>query len=198
MTRTKAKAKRGRNAPGVRAELKAQAQAQSSTSPSSPSKTSNSTTTDPASIPKLLEKAQELLVRCEYELAARFVERVLELDPRNEEAVEMSGLVRVEMGDVDGAREAFTTLLALNASKNPPSPPPPSTHLYLAQLAEDPREAITHYQTAVDLLVNSIKGKAAAPNNVNTKDDQLEEEETKRTAIRALVSMVEIYMSDLW
>jgi hypothetical protein len=68
--------------------------------------------------------------------------------------------------------------------------------LYLAQLSEDPKEAIQHYQTAVDILVNQKKGKERV--NDDTGEDTSQEDESKRTAIRALVSMVEIYMSDLW
>jgi hypothetical protein len=62
-------------------------------------------------------------------------------------------------------------------------------------LSEDPNEAIKHYQIAVDGLVVLINGKGKEKAKA---DDEIEREERKRTAIRALVSMVEIYMSDLW
>lgn len=97
-------------------------------------------------------------------------------------------------------QQTFTILLATHADSKAHYPPP-SAHLYLAQLSEeDPRQAITHYQTAVDILVNQLKGKERADilEGGDVTSGSLQEDEAKRTAIRALVSMVEIYMTDLW
>jgi hypothetical protein len=78
-----------------------------------------------------------------------------------------------------------------------PSPPPPSAHLYLAQLSvEDPREALRHYQSAVDIFTQQLKGKERAVNH-----DIDSEVELKVQIVRALVGMVEIWMDpsyDLW
>lgn len=60
----------------------------------------------PPSIPALLEKAQELIVQCDYELALRFVRRILELQPENVEAREMLGVSLLETGEIDAAKEA--------------------------------------------------------------------------------------------
>lgn len=54
--------------------------------------------------------------------------------------------------------------------------------------------ALTHYQAAVDLLAVKLK----ASQESGSPPDSSEDEETKLTAIRALCSMVEIWMSDLW
>lgn len=93
MGRTKVKTKTGRNAPGVKSELKA----------ASPSKSE-------PTVPRLLLKCQELLTRCEYELASKFIQRVLDISPGNVEAMEYKGIVLIETGEVDEARQVSLRL----------------------------------------------------------------------------------------
>ena len=84
-------------------------------------------------------------------------------------------------------------------SPNAPSPPPASAFLYLAQLSdEDPQVALQYYQSAVDILTGQLKGKERAvdPSGINDDDAEL-----RRSIVRALIGMVEIWMDpsyDLW
>lgn len=57
------------------------------------------------SIPALLEKAQELIVQCDYELALRFARRILEQQADNVEAREILGVSLLETGKIDAAKE---------------------------------------------------------------------------------------------
>jgi len=68
---------------------------------------------------------------------------------------------------------------------------PPSAHLYLAQLDENPHSALVHYESAVGLFTTQLKGKG--PIVAQNSDDEL-----KSGIIQALCAMVEIWMSDLW
>ncbi|TFK40383.1 hypothetical protein BDQ12DRAFT_697745 [Crucibulum laeve] len=139
-------------------------------------------------IDSLLEKTQELIVQCDYELALRFVRRILDQQPANAAAKEMLGVALLETGEIEDAREAFLSLLSPNPDA--PSPPPPSAHLYLAQLSdEDPRLALQHYQAAVEILTAQLKGKDRAVN-----DNGNDEAELKSNIVRALVGQVEIWM----
>ncbi|KAI0033067.1 TPR-like protein [Vararia minispora EC-137] len=83
----------------------------------------------------LLEKAQDLLVQCDFELAGRFVDRVLQRSPHHAEAKEILGVVQLELGNVEDARQLSD---------------------------EDPHAALGYYSAAVDLLVAQLKGKAPA------------------------------------
>jgi Flp pilus assembly protein TadD len=56
------------------------------------------------SIPALLQKAQALIVQCDYDLALRFTTRILQQQPSNAEAREMLGVIQLEMGEIDAAR----------------------------------------------------------------------------------------------
>jgi len=57
------------------------------------------------SVSALLEKAQSLIVQCDYELALRFSQRVLEKDRRNTEAKEILGVALLETGDIATAKD---------------------------------------------------------------------------------------------
>ena len=80
-----------------------------------PKKKAHSKATDPPnqhatpsnapSIPSLLEKAQSLIVQCDYDLALRFIRRILDQAPSNAEAKEMLGVALLETGEVEGAKE---------------------------------------------------------------------------------------------
>jgi hypothetical protein len=59
----------------------------------------------------LLEKAQELIVQCDYDLAGRFVERLLQRSPDNAEAKEMLGVVQLETGLLDKAKQVSFNML---------------------------------------------------------------------------------------
>ncbi|KAJ7158752.1 hypothetical protein C8R46DRAFT_1290825 [Mycena filopes] len=152
-----------------------------------PEPTSTPLSTAP-SIPALIEKAQSLIVQCDYELAQRFITRILEQQPSNAQAKEMLGVAQLEMGEIEAAKATFSTLLPPNPDA--PNPPPPSAHLYLAQLSEDdPGLALKHYQAAIEILTVQLKGKERAMDS--PKDD---EAELKSNIVRALVGQVEIWM----
>ncbi|KAF8840186.1 hypothetical protein BDN67DRAFT_968893 [Paxillus ammoniavirescens] len=160
---------------------------------SAPPASASAAASSSPSISSLLTKAQDLIVQCDYPLARKFIERVLgRVDgtiPEKSQAREMMGVVLLEMGDVDAAREMFLTLLPPHP--NAPSPPPPSAYLYLAQLTDDdPHTAIAHYQAAIDILQMQLKGKSISSGN--TEDDN--DSEIKSNIIRAYLGMVEIWM----
>ncbi|KAF8273234.1 hypothetical protein EI94DRAFT_1769314 [Lactarius quietus] len=141
-------------------------------------------------VESLLEKTQELIVQCDYDLAGRFLDRVLKRAPDNAEAKEMLGVVQLETGLLDAAKQTFLSFLPPNPSA--PSPTPPSAHLYLAQLSDnDPQMALKHFSAAVDIMMLQLKGKERATNVTLTNSD---EEETKRSIVRALIGQVEIWM----
>ena len=56
------------------------------------------------SVASLLEKAQSLIVQCDYDLALKFARRVLEQDPKNAEAKEMLGVSLLELGEIEEAK----------------------------------------------------------------------------------------------
>jgi len=130
-----------------------------------------------------------LIVQCDYDLAKRFVQRVLEREPNHAQAKEMLGVIQLETGDLDLATSTFESLLPPHPHAS--TPPPPSAHLYLAQLSDDPQAALQHYQSAVDILMAQLKGKERAIDSATSSED---ESELKQNTVRALIGMVEIWM----
>lgn len=72
----------------------------------------------PPSIPALLQKAQSLIVQCDYELAQRFITRVLEQQPSHAEAKEMLGVAQLELGEIEAARAVGFLFDALHSLLN--------------------------------------------------------------------------------
>jgi len=89
----------GRNRPRTKILTKPSAQHTPSTTP-----------TKTPSIPSLIEKAKELIVQCDYELALRFVRRILEQQPSNVEVREMLGVCMLETGEIEAAKEVGDVL----------------------------------------------------------------------------------------
>ena len=65
----------------------------------------------------LLEKAQELIVQCDYDLAGKFAERVLQRAPDNVEGKEILGVVQLETGALDAAKQVRTQSCTSSASR---------------------------------------------------------------------------------
>jgi predicted Zn-dependent protease len=59
----------------------------------------------PPSTAALLEKAQALLTQCNYELAHKFLARLLDHEPNHVSARELLGEVQLEMGELDAAKQ---------------------------------------------------------------------------------------------
>ena len=74
------------------------------------------------SIQALLQKAQTLVVQCDYELAEKFTRRILERDVANAEAREMLGVIQLETGELDSAKEVHATPFTFGASAEEGSP----------------------------------------------------------------------------
>jgi len=168
------------------------------TLPISPKGKKSKTKAKPApTVEALLAKAQELVVQCEYDLARQFVDRVLDREGEGENAGarELKGVVEMESGDPDKAKDIFLTLVPPSATA--PDPAPPSAHLYLGQLFsdDDPRTALGHYQTAVEALVGKLAEMGKGKETAEVLDE--EEEEVRRMVVRACCSMVDIWMTDL-
>lgn len=160
------------------------------------------------------DKAHTLLAQSNFELAAQFLERALEVEPTNLEARELLGTAHLEAGDPEVGRsvrhcmarrrlggEAHIQqhLLQLLPPHVPEAPQNPSPYLYLAQSAADPQEALGYYTTAIAMLEKSLKERDAKGKNKAASPESVEEQDEERDmAVTAIVAMIEIWMSDLW
>ncbi|ORX39345.1 hypothetical protein BD324DRAFT_326330 [Kockovaella imperatae] len=155
----------------------------------------------PSSAPtssSLIDKAHVLLAQSNFELAIKFLKRALELEPANLEAREVLGVAELEGGDEELGRSHLLQLFPPHTDEPPHTPSP---YLYLAQTANDPREALGYYSTAAAMTERALAGLSSQKGKGRISKGQDDQEEevaaAKAMAVTALIAMVEIWMSDL-
>jgi Flp pilus assembly protein TadD len=77
----------------------------SKTRPPKPDPPSPLSSQQTPSVPALLSKAHDLIIQSDYQLAQRFIHRILEIDPNHVEAREMLGVTLLEIGELENAKE---------------------------------------------------------------------------------------------
>ncbi|CDZ96219.1 Tetratricopeptide TPR1 [Phaffia rhodozyma] len=144
-------------------------------------------------VDSLLLKSHTLLAQQNYELAQRFLTRLLALEPSNAEARELIGVCELELGNAEAARDHF--LVSLQAPLQTSSAP----YLYLAQLASSPQEALNHYEAAVKILDQQLTELVQSKQTgvEDTKELEVAEGTMRKQISTALVGMTEIYLTDL-
>jgi Flp pilus assembly protein TadD len=65
------------------------------------------------SIDALLDKARSLVDQCDYDLALRFAERILQRSPTHVQARELLGVVHIETGEIEAAKKVRRLLFFL-------------------------------------------------------------------------------------
>ncbi|EFP92649.1 uncharacterized protein PGTG_18827 [Puccinia graminis f. sp. tritici CRL 75-36-700-3] len=168
---------------------------------------------DPGELEKLIDQAERLLITSDFEQAKQLCQQALDAQNTHLRALETLALSELELGEIKSARKIFQK--CLNHSK---SNPPPTVHLYLAQLSNSPQEALGHFKKALDLLKNKLnqillaktneelaqsnndtiqKTTTQHTNQSNTVQWSIDESQIRRSCSRALVGMTEIYLTDL-
>ena len=68
---------------------------------------SASSTSKTPSVEDLLAKARSLVTQCDYELAEKFVRRILEQKPSHTDGKELLGVIQIETGELEDAKEVL-------------------------------------------------------------------------------------------
>ena len=92
-----------------RTRTKSKNQRYIATKTSTAQSSSEPSTTTP-SVSALISKAQSIIEQCDYDLAGQFIQRILQVSPKNVEAREMLGVVQLETGLVQEARKVSSSL----------------------------------------------------------------------------------------
>ncbi|KAG8985581.1 hypothetical protein FRB94_003645 [Tulasnella sp. JGI-2019a] len=137
-----------------------------------------------------VQGADALIAQSEYPLAQQTLLNGLKIFPVHAEMSLLLGVVEMELGNFAAARQVLNTLIPPSTSA--PSPPSLDAYFYLGQLHEDPRAALGLYQSGVELVVKTLKGKGPALAGPDVSEDHL-----KKKAVKALTAMVSIWMTDL-
>ncbi|XP_071491486.1 uncharacterized protein [Diadema antillarum] len=142
------------------------------------------------SIEQLLEKASDYLDTYEYEMAQRFCQRALQLNPDHVGALEMSGNLLAELGDGEGAMKCLGRAITLSPEEGF------SKYMYMGQLQEG-LEAVQFFQKGVELMVGERDKKQGEVNGAScSTDGDHASAVTNQDISRAYCSIAEIFLTD--
>lgn len=134
-------------------------------------------------IADLLKQVDECLDNFNFELAIKFCERALDMEPENVEVLEMAGAVFLETGDVDKAKSCFENAVRISPDEGF------SKYMNLGQLL-DGQEAVIAFNKGIQLMIASRDSEtlqAAASNNSSASQTEIS---------TAYCSLAEMYLTD--
>lgn len=134
------------------------------------------------SIADLTKQIDECLDNFNFELAVKFCERALDIEPDNVEVLEMAGAVYLETGETDKAKTCFETAVQLSPGQGY------SKYMNLGQLLEG-QEAVATYNKGIQLMVNQDAEQSQAAASINPCASPTE-------ISTAYCSLAEIYLTD--
>ncbi|XP_046565671.1 probable assembly chaperone of rpl4 isoform X1 [Haliotis rubra] len=140
------------------------------------------------SVDQLLDKAEDCIDRFEFEMAQKFCQRALELEPDHIRALETVGTLLLEVGNTDGAKQCFGRAVEVSPEEGH------TKYMYLGQLMEGAM-AVQCFQKGIELMVKE-KGEREAKEVAAACRGADEAPITDRDISNAFCSIAEIYMTD--
>jgi len=128
-------------------------------------------------ITDLLTKVNELLENFNYDLALKFSEKALLIEPENTKVLETMGNICAELGNTDSAKQYYLKAVSIQPHEGHVK------YLYLGQLSEG-AESVTYYKQAIDIM-NSVLTRDGENSSVSARDIS-----------NVFCSLAELYMTD--
>jgi len=141
------------------------------------------------SIDEILSKAEEFINEYKYEMAQKFCQRALEMDNDNARALELSGGLLLEMGEIESARHCFGRAVVVNPDVGH------EKYMTLAQLFTG-LEAKNIYVKGIEVITKAIANLAPS-NESGASSGGSKISELRRELSTAWVAVSELYMTDL-
>ncbi|XP_076010020.1 uncharacterized protein LOC143003311 [Genypterus blacodes] len=142
---------------------------------------------------QLLEKTEEYMDSFDFDMAALFCQRALDVEPNNLQALDMLGDICSELGDTHKAKGAFLRAVELRPDEGH------SKYMYLGQIHTG-QEAVDHYTKGIQVLL-CVLDKQAQSNQAEAGaaagPDEALQLPTAKDACVAYCSIAEIYLTDL-
>ncbi|GFR79364.1 TPR repeat-containing protein YDR161W [Elysia marginata] len=141
----------------------------------------------PHPIGKLLDKAEQLIDEFNYELAQKFCQRALEMEPDNVRALETSASLLLELGDIESAKHCLGRAVEVCPETGF------NKYMTLGQLMEG-ATAVQCYQKGVELMLSEKEKQHAEEVAAACSDDR---PVTDRDISSAYCAIAELYLTDL-
>lgn len=133
------------------------------------------------SVEDLMKQVDECLDNFNFDLAVKFCERALDIEPDNVEVLETAGAVFLETGDTQKAKTCFENAVRISPEDGH------SKYMNLGQLLEG-QEAVAAYNKGIELmLANKDTAQAAASNSLPASPAEIS---------TAYCSLAEMYLTD--
>uniref|UniRef100_A0AAV2MD27 Assembly chaperone of rpl4 n=1 Tax=Knipowitschia caucasica TaxID=637954 RepID=A0AAV2MD27_KNICA len=147
-------------------------------------------TADKYSVKQLLEKTEEYMDSFDFEMAALFCQRALDVEATNLQALDMLGHIYSEMGDAIKAKEISFLELSPDSGHG--------KYMSLGQIHAG-QEAVDFYLKGIQVLLSALekKAEAAVPLGASAFPEEDTDLPTERDVSVAYCSIAEIYMTDL-
>ena len=139
------------------------------------------------SVPDLMERVDQYVESFDFELAYKFCQKALELEPNNTNVIEVTGNVCAEQGELEKAKQYFLKAVKLE---------PDTGHikyLYLGQISEG-QEAVKYFNNAINIL--KLKLESILNNTKDPGEKQMQQRSINTDISNVYCSLAEIYMTD--
>ncbi|KAI0239735.1 putative RNA-directed DNA polymerase from transposon BS [Lamellibrachia satsuma] len=142
-------------------------------------------------VSQLLHKAEEYIDMFEFEMAQKFCQRALELEPDNVQALETCGTLLLELGELESAKHCFGRAIEVDPESGY------SKYMNMGQLMGG-AEAIKCFSRGLELMLNEQQQQTQEHISAffNTCDAKTKPPVTDRDVSNAHCSMAEIYLTD--
>lgn len=133
----------------------------------------------------LMQRVEQYLENFQHEVALKFCEKALEMEPNNIKVHECYGNVYAEVGDIENAKKHFNEAVRIEPNVGHVK------YLYLGQLTEG-RKAVEHYEKGISIMKTSIEYQQN-----NTVDQENDKKALNNSDVaNVYCSLAEIFMTD--
>ncbi|XP_038078464.1 probable assembly chaperone of rpl4 [Patiria miniata] len=141
------------------------------------------------SVQQLLGQATDCMDTFNYELAQKFLQRALEMEPDNLRVLEVTGNLLVEVGELEKAKQCMGRAITLSPEAGH------SKYLYMGQLFEG-EEAVQYLVKGIELMKKEKEKQDKQPEAACADNNSSTDRVTDGDIARAYCSMAEIYLTD--
>ena len=139
------------------------------------------------SVPDLMERVDQYVESFDFELAYKFCQKALELEPNNTNVIEVTGNVCAEQGELEKAKQYFLKAVKLEPDIGH------IKYLYLGQISEG-QEAVKYFNNAINIL--KLKLESILNNTKDPGEKQMQQRSINTDISNVYCSLAEIYMTD--
>ncbi|ELU00614.1 hypothetical protein CAPTEDRAFT_225563 [Capitella teleta] len=141
-------------------------------------------------VDELMDKVDEYVDSFEFEIAQRFCQKALEMEPNNIRVIETSGTLLLELGDLENAKRCFCRAIELEPARGH------SKYMYMGQISTG-MDAINCFLVGIKLMREQLEQQAEQGSEGAAASAAAEAgQPTPADISKAHCNIAEIYLTD--